>query len=812
MTPVKNTNFNFSWLGIPEYANWLISTNDSGSAGCKYCKSTFTLSNMGKRALDSHMKGKRHKELVVQNSPVNRNTLLASWVGLASKPASSASTCQQPSLSISEPSSSVSQQSVALTISSESSKTMQSYINDKESVSKAEIIWTLNVITQHESFRSSSNSSSLFQAMFPDSDIAKQFTCAKTKVMYLCVFGLAPYYEQKILNILDSVPYYSISFDESFNKQTKNEQMDFSIRYWDNETQKVHDQYLTSKFIGHATAKDLLKCFRDATIKLKPQKIVQISMDGPNVNKKLYKDLLLEREASDIDLPCLIDLGTCGLHVVHGALRKGFEETGWKLDRLLRSLWYLFNESPARRQDYAEITGSTVFPLQFCGARWIENCSVAERASLIWDDIKKYVRTTENGPKKNIPKCASFKTVSVAVNEPLTCARLQLFITTANVVEPFLKMFQTGKPMAPFLAEEIHKIMKEIMEKFVKEELLTDSISLLIDVDVEEAKNHVETKKVKIGYAAKTCLSKADVGTTKETEFRYQALNCYKAIISKLKERSPIKYKFVLYLRSLKPQYIIRHPNASVTNFGKLLDSLIELKFLSAAECDTLLKQYKGFLSLTRLEHREKFTDFGMKSEERLDVLFHSIIGNNTKFNELWKLCKMMFTLSHGQAAIERGFSINKEVLETNMSEKTIVAERIICDSVSKELSIEGSDDVSKLKIDKEMLKYCSKASSAYKLYLSEKRQNEKGSVVEAKKMKIREDIESEKKTKSNLDKAFDRHVKNADELALRAENENKFSLIAESNISRKRSLEISKEIEECHTKIMRMKEELKKL
>ena len=171
----------------------------------------------------------------------------------------------------------------------------------------------------------------------------------------------------------------------------------------------------------------------------------------------------------------------------------------------------------------------------------------------------------------------------------------------------------------------------------------------------------------------------------------------------------------------------------------------------------------------------------------------------------------MIFTLSHGQAATERGFSINKEVLDTNMSEKTIVAQRMICDSVNKELSIEGSKDVSKIKIDKEMLRYCSKASSAYRVQLSEKRQNEKGSIIEAKKSKIKSEIESEEKKSSNLNKVFDRHVKNADELALRAENEKKFGLIAESNLSRKRSIEISKEIEDCHKKIKEMKEKLKK-
>ena len=58
-----------------------------------------------------------------------------------------------------------------------------------KSVSKAKILWTLNVITKNQSFRSS-GSDSLFKTMFPDSKIAKQFSCGKTKIMNLCLFGL----------------------------------------------------------------------------------------------------------------------------------------------------------------------------------------------------------------------------------------------------------------------------------------------------------------------------------------------------------------------------------------------------------------------------------------------------------------------------------------------------------------------------------------------------------------------------------------------------------------------------------------------
>ena len=44
---------------------------------------------------------------------------------------------------------------------------------------KAEILWTLKLITSHYSFNSSKDTSHLFSAMFPDSHIAQQFPCGE---------------------------------------------------------------------------------------------------------------------------------------------------------------------------------------------------------------------------------------------------------------------------------------------------------------------------------------------------------------------------------------------------------------------------------------------------------------------------------------------------------------------------------------------------------------------------------------------------------------------------------------------------------
>ena len=46
------------------------------------------------------------------------------------------------------------------------------------------------------------------------------------------------------------------------------------------------------------------------------------------------------------------------------------------------------------------------------------------------------------------------------------------------------------------------------------------------------------------------------------------------------------------------------------------------------------------------------------------------------------KLIDRVLVLQHGQASIERGFSVNKEAMEVNQLEESLVAQRIIHDAI----------------------------------------------------------------------------------------------------------------------------------
>ena len=65
----------------------------------------------------------------------------------------------------------------------------------------------------------------------------------------------------------------------------------------------------------------------------------------------------------------------------------------------------------------------------------------------------------------------------------------------------------------------------------------------------------------------------------------------------------------------------------------------------------------------------------------RLDELFFHCLGIQ-KYNDLSYVVKIILTLSHCQASVEREFSINRSLVKVNMKEETIVAKKIIRDYI----------------------------------------------------------------------------------------------------------------------------------
>ena len=111
-------------------------------------------------------------------------------------------------------------------VASSSKQTTISICTNKQLVTKAEIIWVLDVVMSKYLFNSSSNKSDLFTIMFPGNGIAKNFSSGETKYGSIVKFGIVLYFVELLNSQLKDLEYFVALFDESFNCVAKKTQMD----------------------------------------------------------------------------------------------------------------------------------------------------------------------------------------------------------------------------------------------------------------------------------------------------------------------------------------------------------------------------------------------------------------------------------------------------------------------------------------------------------------------------------------------------------------------------------------------------------
>ena len=376
---------------------------------------------MGEPAVKSHAQGKKHPSTIQGSQTSSSIKQVFTVKDTATASTSSKSGEELPSM---QPSSGVQKGQ------------MQQFVSRKDQ-HMAEIRWALKTVMSHYSLNSTQDITDVFHAMFPDSNIAKRMSCGATQLSYLITFGIAPFFKQELLMDVSQAPCFVILFDESLNPDLHEKQMDFFVRFI--KDGKVEMRYLGSAFLGYTTAADLKRNFDEATKDLDKRKMIQVSMDGPNVNWKLLSSIVDEWQSND-DYPELLDIGSCSLHVIHGAFRKGMNKTNWGIDLILKALHNLFDKSPAKQEDFSKTTKTDVFPLQFCGHRWLEDKKVADRALEIWSNITTYISEILKKPKHKIPASSSFVTVRSAVHDPLMPAKLAFFASTASISRYFSQM------------------------------------------------------------------------------------------------------------------------------------------------------------------------------------------------------------------------------------------------------------------------------------------------------------------------------------------------------------------------------------
>ena len=95
--------------------------------------------------------------------------------------------------------------------------------------------------------------------------------------------------------------------------------------------------------------------------------------------------------------------------------------------------------------------------------------------------------------------------------------------------------------------------------------------------------------------------------------------------------------------------------------FDRIVDIVHRYKRITSVDVDATKEQFELFLETDLNMNPTEFKSFDSEST-RLDDSLGQFLRDK-KCSALWQICQFIFTMSHGQSSVKRGFNINKDML-----------------------------------------------------------------------------------------------------------------------------------------------------
>ena len=147
-------------------------------------------------------------------------------------------------------------------------------------------------------------------------------------------------------------------------------------------------------------------------------------------------------------------------------------------------------------------------------------------------------------------------------------------------------------------------------------------------------------------------LKQKDVNLTDIKVFKKAAQKFLVAMAEKLLERTLLVSSLLQSASVFDPQNLLQMSKEKAFDLFKSLLSNIQLNILPPNRCDQALVEFKNCLDVKIKGIKLASFVFSQK-EHRLDEFFFKELGI-AKYKELSYLVRIILTLSHGQAAVER--------------------------------------------------------------------------------------------------------------------------------------------------------------
>lgn len=617
---------------------------------------------------------------------------------------------------------------------------------------RAETLWALKCVQNNYSFQSNDGNSCLFKKMFPDSKIAAGYEMAKSKIKYIVQFGIKKYVVDQLIEDIQGSP-FSFKFDETTTAQIK-KQYDGYVQYSSEKFKKIITHYAGSLFLGHCKSDQLKEHFFDfmKNLKLDVNFLIHIGMDGPNVNLAFQKSL--EKDLFDKNGKMIINIGTCSLHPVHTGFMKGLKQLTYDLNKLAYDLHFFFKYSSARREDLKLcelITELDVkFTIKHTQTRWLSLKKVLERIKQQWPNLKEYFLSflpKQLNFTREFARNERYVFIKESLSSDTTLLYIGFVIHVADILENFLVKFQSKNSLLPMLYIGFGDLFFQLMSNFLNPKILRtqhdirESASVLGKLDVSDSKNQLSIHAINYGTYLKNLIAnieaKKNIDSIK-TEFKMT----YLEITKYLQKMWPHDSTFLKNVQYLHPKKI-KSDRASHA-IGKIAYTLANVLKMSSYLTSKTPEEFSDIV-MNEVKMLGSDSNSIKTCDEKEIQRFYEDIGNvedlhgNKQYKNLAELAKTCLCINQTNADPERGFSINKEVIEGRvmLKEDTIIALRFVKDHILHHGGVEN------FPITRQLLNYVANARNEYQKYLEDERSK---SVVNEKRKREADEIEQQRK------------------------------------------------------------------
>ena len=433
-------------------------------------------------------------------------------------------------------------------------KSNSSSIHDK--VMRAEVKSCLLLAKHNIPIAISDHLGPHFHDIFPDSEIAKAYSCACTKTTCIINGALLNHFQMSLINYMKAEP-FALAIDGS-NDSGLQKLNPLTVRIYDvTRSSRVSTQLLDMCLTSSSTAESIFSKVNETLTAhgINWDLCVAFSVDNTSVNLG-RKNSIKTRVHSVNPSVCFIG---CPCHMVHNTAMKSAEafqvSTNFDVEDMLVDIYYWFDKSTKRKNhllsfcEFCDITYKQI--VKHISVHWLSLECAVERTLKQYVALRSYFLSADENQ-------ARFNRLRALFECPITEIFLLFYQGVLPLYTSLNKFLQRETPCVHLVHDRLVSFVTNLLGKFVKVSVIKAAIEndCLLEVDYVSVQNQLLDSSIFIGFTTRSTLKRyvdnGDISRSDERKFYSGVRDFYVASMNYVKKTFPLNSEVLQHALLIK--------------------------------------------------------------------------------------------------------------------------------------------------------------------------------------------------------------------------------------------------------------------